>query len=67
MKAFLNEIFRLPKLKAGKGLTKNAGLGVLSVGGKFFRLDFLLLLYQDKRSSPRGNERDNALLFQKFL
>jgi len=23
----------------------------------FFRLEFLLLLFQDKRSSPRGNER----------
>ncbi len=27
----------------------------------FFRLDFLLLLCQDKRSSPRGNERDRIL------
>jgi len=25
----------------------------------FFRLDFLLLLYQDKGSSLRGNERDD--------
>jgi hypothetical protein len=24
----------------------------------FFRLDFLLLFYQEKSSSPRGNERD---------
>ena len=47
------------QINVRKDSTKNAGLGVLSVGEGFFRLDFLLLLYQDKGSSLRGNERDD--------
>jgi len=47
----------VPTIQARKGPTENrAGKLALRAEG-FFRLDFLLLFYQEKSSSPRGNER----------
>jgi len=33
----------------------------------FFRLEFLLLLFQDKRSSPRGNERARIIYLNEYI
>jgi hypothetical protein len=43
-----------------RGADKKPGpMGKGLCGEGFFCLDFLLLLYQDKRRSPRGDERRN--------
>jgi len=41
------------------------GVGLWTEG--FFRLDFLVLLWQDKRTSPPAMSGQNILLKQKFI
>ena len=49
------------KSKKRANARQKTGPGVWPRGGEgFFRLDFLVLLCQDKRTSLRGNERDRT-------